>query len=229
MRLNFVPLIVALIPLGAIHLCYLLAAQAGHVPWCVPYLDSCTSISASGRQGPESHVFRAAMLPSAAVMMVYWLLVHEWVRALGGRWAIVRRTMLGFGLIAALGLIAYVAVLGEIGEGYRLQRRIGVMLFYGLTILAQILMTIQTGEAARTRPSLVLVRAFRGFLALSAVTVLAGLASLLLWAFFEGYDRIEDAFEWWVTLFILLHPLVTFVAWKGSGFEARITVSDRHG
>ncbi len=35
MRLSFVPLVVALLPLAAIHLCYLLAAHLGHVPWCL--------------------------------------------------------------------------------------------------------------------------------------------------------------------------------------------------
>ena len=49
MRLSFVPVVVALLPLAAIHLCYLLAAYLGHVPWCLPYVDSCTSISAAGR------------------------------------------------------------------------------------------------------------------------------------------------------------------------------------
>ncbi len=226
MRLSFVPLAVALLPLAAIHLCYLLAAHLGHVPWCLPYVDSCTSISATGRQGPESLVFRAAIMPSAALMLVYWVLVHEWFKTLGGRMVVVRRTMLGLGLVAGLGMIAYAAVLGEVGEGYRLQRRIGVTLS-SFTVLAQLLMTIQVEAVARVRPSLILLRTSRALLAVSAATILVSLASLLSWAFFEQHDRVEDALAWWVMLLVLLHPLVVFFAWKESGFQARFTVPGR--
>ncbi len=227
MRLSFVPLVVALLPLAAIHLCYLLAAHLGHVPWCLPYVDSCTSISATGRQGPESQVFRAAIMPSGALMLVYWILVHEWFKTLGNRMVVVRRIMLGLGLVAGLGMIAYAAVLGEIGEGHRLARRIGVTLFYAFTVLAQLLMAIQVETVARVRPSLILLRTSRALLAVSAATILVALASFLFWAFIEHYGRVEDAFAWWVTLLILLQPLVAYFAWKESGFEARFTVPGR--
>ena len=82
MRLGWVPHAVSPVPLVAIHSCYLLAAQNGHVPWCLPYIDSCTSISATGRHRPESLVFRAAIMPSAALMLVYWTLVERWLRTL---------------------------------------------------------------------------------------------------------------------------------------------------
>ncbi len=227
MRLSFVPLVVALLPLAAIHLCYLLAAYLGHVPWCLPYVDSCTSISATGRQGPESHVFRATIMPSAVLMLVYWVLVHEWFKTLGNRMAAVRRIMLGLGLVASLGMIVYAAVLGEFGDGYRLQRRIGVTLFYAFTVLAQLLMAIQVEAVARVRPTLIPLRISRALLVVSAATILVILAGLLFWAFFEHYSRIEDAFAWWVTLLVLLQPLVAYFAWKESGFEARFTVPGR--
>ena len=47
-------LITGLLPLVCVHTTYLIAASHGHVPWCVPYWDSCTSISATGRQLPET-------------------------------------------------------------------------------------------------------------------------------------------------------------------------------
>ena len=160
-------------------------------------------------------------------MLVYWVLVHEWLKTFGNRMAVVRRTMLGLGLVASLGLIAYTAVLGEIGDGYRFQRRIGATLFYAFTILAQLLMAIQVEAVARVRPSLISLRTSRALLAVSAATILVALASLLFWAFIEHYGRVEDAFAWWVTLLILLHPLVAFFAWKESGFEPRFTVPGR--
>lgn len=225
MRLRWVPLTVSLVPLVAIHLCYVLAAQHGHVPWCLPYIDSCTSISATGRHSPESLVFRAAIMPSAALMLVYWVLVERWLRALHQDMVVARHAMLGFGLVGALGLLAYAAVLGEVGDAYRLQRRLGVTLFFACTILAQLLMTRSAGALARSRPAALSVGTARILLAVSAATVLLSVASLLGWAFVERYGRIEDAVAWWLTLLVLAHPLVTFFAWRQSGFDARVTVA----
>ncbi len=82
MNFSFVPLITALLPAIGVHVSYLLAAQFGHVPWCFPYIDSCTSISAVGRESPESYIFRASIIPTAIFMMVYWRLSREWLRTL---------------------------------------------------------------------------------------------------------------------------------------------------
>ena len=52
-------------------------------------------------------------------------------------------------------------------------------------------------------------------------------SSLSLWAFYDGHDRIDDAFEWVLTLLLQLHIFVTYFAWKDSGFRASFTVSGR--
>ncbi|MEE4110897.1 MAG: hypothetical protein V2I24_16210, partial [Halieaceae bacterium] len=84
-RLANLPLIVAagcaLLPFVAVHIAYLLAADAGQVPWCNPYVDSCTSISATGRQPPASFVFKGVMLPCAMLIAVFWWLQWRWLQA----------------------------------------------------------------------------------------------------------------------------------------------------
>ena len=141
MYIRIVPLLAALLPFFAVHGTYLVAASHGLVDWCNPYIDSCTSISATGRKPPASYLFRATMLPSAVIMMAYWWLNHTWLNSLynGGR----RRTnhyMLGLGLLACTGLIMYVTVLGERGDAWAAQRRVGTVLFYSFTFLAQLLL-----------------------------------------------------------------------------------------
>ena len=37
MRLNFIPLVTALLPAVGVHISHLLAAYLGHVSWCFPY------------------------------------------------------------------------------------------------------------------------------------------------------------------------------------------------
>jgi len=227
--LGAVPLAAALLPAVTIHLCYVIAAAHGHVSWCVPYWDSCVSISATGRQSPESYVFRALMIPTAVLFMLYWLLSNAWLRALGSARPVRRHLMLGLGVAGAVGLILYTTVLGSEGRVFFIQRRAGVTSFYIMTVLAQCLMTLEVLAIERQKPTGITgwVRAL--FAALAAVIVATGLVSLALSAAVPAYDRVEDAFEWAITVLILGHALVTHFAWRQSGFSARFAVGSGPG
>ena len=140
MKLKAIPLATALLPAVAVHVCYLLAANQGHVSWCFPYFPDCVSISATRRHSPESVVFRAAIIPTAVLMMIYWRISLDWLKALGTYMVRLNRAMVWLGMMAALGLFVYSSLLGEVGDLYRQQRRIGMILFYIFTYLAQLLM-----------------------------------------------------------------------------------------
>jgi hypothetical protein len=224
MRLNFVPLVTALLPAVAVHACYLVAANLGHVAWCFPYFPDCVSISATGRHAPESFLFRAAIIPTAVFMMIYWKLGSEWLETLATPMTRVNRAMAWLGVTAAFGLLLYASVLGEVGELFRLQRRVGMILFYILAYLAQLLMTVQIASVARTGGAPISIPTLRCLVAISGAVTVLGATSLLSWAFYEDYRRYEDAFEWGITLLILAHPLAAYFAWRESGFEARFTI-----
>lgn len=227
MRLAFIPLVTALLPAVGIHASYLLAALFGHVAWCFPYLDGCTSISATGRASPESHVFRATILPTAVFMMVYWRLSYEWLRRLGIGMAACNRVMLALGLASACGLIVYVAVLGSVGAEFGIVRRLGVTVFYSGTFIAQFLMTWQIAAAIKTAPGAISRRTWRGLAAICVAAAVIGLTTLALGAFYDRYDELDDGFEWVLTLLMQLHILITYFAWRQSGFSARFTVAGR--
>ena len=199
----------------------------GHVPWCFPYIDSCTSISAVGRESPESYIFRASVIPTAIFMMVYWRLSCEWLQTLGSDMTIRNRVMFYLGLAASIGLILYATVLGSVGQEFYVQRRIGVTIFYICTFLAQILMTWQLGALVNSRSFVIAARIFRILVWICVTVALLGLVSLFLWAFYDGHDRVDDAFEWVLTLLIQLHIFITYFAWRDSGFSASFTVSAR--
>ncbi len=139
------------------------------------------------------------------------------------------RAMLVLGLAAGIGLIVYATVLGEIGPEFRVQRRIGVSIFYICTFAAQALMTIQLAALVKSQPAVIPVRLYRVLAWLCAAVAGLGLANFALWAFYERHDRIDDAFEWVVTLLIQLHIFTTFFAWRQSGFRASFTTSGREG
>jgi hypothetical protein len=226
MNVRFIALLAALLPFAAVHATYLLAAGHGLVDWCLPYVHSCTSISATGRHPPASYLFRATMLPSAVIMMAYWWLNHAWLQTLHRRAASRRSTanhwMLALGILACIGLILYVTVLGEEGDIWARQRRIGTVLFFSFTFISQLLLLIQLRQL---QPQLAQVpRSLLQAMWLVCVALLClGLLTLLLDAWNEAwYDTVEDAFEWGLSLLLQSNFLLGYFVWCKAGWSLRV-------
>ena len=224
MKLKAIPLATALLPGVAVHVCYLLAAHQGHISWCFPYFPDCVSISATGRHSPESVVFRAAIIPTAVLMMIYWILNLEWLKALKTHMVRFNRAMVWLGITAALGLFVYSSLLGEVGDLYRQQRRIGMILFYFFTYLAQLLMTFQISSVMRTQGVPISMSTYWSLVAICSAVAILGAISLFSWGFYDDYRRYEDIFEWGLTLLLLGHTFITYFAWRESGFQARFMI-----
>ena len=126
-------------PVLTVHLSYAVSAAGGIVPACIPYLDGCTSISATGRHGPGYVLFKAGMLPSALVLVAYWRLCRDWLLEAGDADGPAMRSLLWLGIAGALFMVLYTVFLGHKGEVYNLLRRFGVTLNLGFTLLAQLL------------------------------------------------------------------------------------------
>lgn len=219
-----VALACAVLPFVAVHIAYLLAAQHGFVDWCNPYLDSCTSISATGRRPPASFVFKGVMLPSAMIIAVYWWLQWRWLTQFTTQH---RRAawMLGLGVIASLGLVLYVVVLGEVGDWLRLQRRIGTILFFSFTFLAQLLLAAclsrygADGQSPRTRR---LVTIGRWMLRICVLMLALGIFSVIIQSISEDWhDAIEDALEWQLALLLQLNFLLGAWQWRRADWVLR--------
>lgn len=213
MRLLLLPLLCAIFPALGVHICFAVAATGGHIDWCNPYWANCVSISATGRAAPEAFIFRAVMIPTAILMMLYWLLCFQWMQALESHWKRLNCTMLWLGVIAGLGLIAYTVVLGEVGRAYYMQRRIGVVLFFSMTYIAQLILVgqlRQLEQGGRVRLGGVL----RLLWGLTHLILLTGLFSVVLGVVYSEYNLIEDAFEWVLSLMLQFHFLLVAVIWR---------------
>lgn len=214
----------ALLPFIAVHSAYLLAANDSFVPWCNPYIDSCTSISATGRRPPASFVFKGVMLPSAMLIAIYWWLQWRWLTQVAQERA--RATwMLSLGLIACLGLVLYVIVLGEVGDWLRLQRKIGTILFFSFTFLAQLLLAASLRSSARpeTGGDPERLRDIgRWMLRLCVLMLALGVGSVVIQSISEAWhDAIEYALEWQLALLLQLNFLLGAVQWYRAPWELR--------
>lgn len=188
----------------AVHLSYLLAARMGHVPWCMPYWDNCTSISATGRHMPEALLFKVTMFPLAVCVILYWRTAGEVLdanAAAGGGGNMVR-----LGVSAAIFLIVYTTLLGIGGDVQRQLRHDAVILSFALTYLAQLLFTrraLVAGGGLFSRPARWML------LVLSVITLAAGIGNVLTQMWYSGYDRIDNAIEWSLALLLNGYFLVT--------------------
>ena len=187
-------------PLIAVHISYFLAASSGHVPWCNPYWDSCTSISAAGRLAPEFYWFKLTMIPAAILMMIYWQQVKVWQLSQGET----RSWPGNLGTIGAIFLIVYVVALGVEGDLFRLQRRIGIILYFALTYLSQLLLVIWLLRKKYRN------LATRLMFTITCLLLVIGLSSIAIDLMTDWHDEVEDAYEWVMALLIHIFYIVSY-------------------
>ncbi|WP_092013524.1 hypothetical protein [Marinobacter daqiaonensis] len=206
----------ALTPLITIHTTFVVSILEGHVSWCVPYWDSCTSISRTGRYGTSYFIFKGTMLPAAILGVLFWFLNSQWLLQLGAT-SRGRPWIPWLGLVACASLAAYTLALGHAGDGFYLIRRIGVVLYFALTYIAQLLISSALTGHPRWR------RSGQHLLWLCELTLAVGILSVILSAVAPTvYSQTDDAFEWVLALLINLHAIWLAVLWKKSGFRARL-------
>ena len=230
--LRLLPLITGLMPIVAIHVSLLLAIDAGAIPACFPYLDGCASISATGRYEPASFLFKPAMLSEWTILIFYWLFNVAWLRSLArearlnkepGPWTAV------FGCLGAIALVLYVTFLGTHAPFYEVMRRFGVYLYFLFSVIAQIMLARQTIALANVLGLTVVCRIARIQLLLALVPFALGAVNLILKSTLADPDAAENVIEWIFALLMHLYFLLTYFAWRetGYGMDLRVRLAER--
>lgn len=208
----------ALVPLLTIHLTFAVSVLEGHVELCIPYWDSCTSISRTGRYGTSYFIFKGTMLPAAVLGILFWWLNSRWLRQLG----IHSRGVAWIpwlGLIASLSLAAYTLALGHAGDGFNLIRRTGVVLYFALTFICELLVS----GGLRNHPQW--VQTGRRLTNLCMFTLGVGIISVIIDGVApEFHNRRDDAFEWVLAALVNAHALWLALLWRKNRFRARLWV-----
>jgi len=187
-----------LLPFTAVLICTVISMQQALIPQCLPLIEGCTTVSATGRHGAPYFIFKAMVIPSGVILMGFWVVSGLWCLELGRRLAGI--SLLIAGLVGAGFLIVYATFLGSDGTWYDWLRRFGARMFFALTAFAQLLLTAGawTGLAPR-RPL-----ALRVMLGLCVVQLLIGLASLPAPLVLADPDAIQNIVEWNYGLAMLL-------------------------
>lgn len=217
-----VPMAAGLLALFTIHVCYLIAAAQGHVPWCLPWIDSCTSISATGRQLPEKLVFKPLMMLSALLAGITFWLAARWLVARGDEARRTQRVITACGVVATMCIAVYTGALGEAGDQAKLLRKLGVTLGFALVFLGELLVLARVAALRAANPANVASGPYRLMFVLMALFVVLGVTSVLLSAVYSGYDRVDDAFEWTFALLLNGYLLALARLWHCDDFRLQV-------
>ena len=219
------PFMAGLLPLAATVLAYGLSIRLGIVEGCNPFFDGCTSISRAARHGLPNHLFRALVLPAAALQAICWILCGTWLRSVGAAPKPALRALPVLGIAAAVFLVLYGTFLGVEGPAYRWMRRYGVVVYFGATCISMLIVSDAVHRLAPTRSS-----SAKALIAFSVALPLLGLANAFAPLF--GLDQkelaaVQNSTEWWGGLLFTLFFFALASLWRRSGLAIALLPRDR--
>lgn len=208
-------IIVTFLPLIASNGAYLLSAYEGFVPWCMPYIDGCTTISRAARSGNAIFIFRAAMIAYGVLLIWFWIYSKHWLNLLHGRAVKSSNIILWLGLVGAASLIIYLDYLGTTGEVNRFMRRYGIMVFFTFTSLAQLLMLNQHDKILKKMPDAAInLKSVKYQLVILLLMLFIGIISILLNITQNKTYESENIVEWNFSLLMTLYFSGMIFIWK---------------
>ena len=224
MLLRGLPLYTGIAPVVAVTLAYWLGVSNEVLPACMPLLDGCTSISATGRYPPGSFLFRAIMLPQAVVLALLWYLSAGWLDALIGTERS-NKLLLVSGLLGALALVLYVTFLGTSLPFYEVMRRFGIYFYFLGTALAQLTLAIILLKAVPRARADRLRQYALAMLWLCGLPFALGILNLILKAILDNSDFMENRIEWISAMLMQGYFVVLYLAWRHTGFTSSVRVT----
>lgn len=205
------PLLTGIVPLIGINLAYWIGVNADILPSCIPYIEGCTSISATGRYPPGDRLFRAVMLPQSVLLAGTWYFAALWLRSLSPR-SKAATPALVCGLVGAAALIVYVGYLGSKEPIYELMRRFGIYFYFLGTAIGQMILTLALARSRLRQAMLWIV----------AVPWILGLANFAQKALRADPGMMENTIEWVVSVFIQIWFLLLYVSWRRTDFGVSV-------
>lgn len=201
---------------------YAISVSLDQVPFCIPPIDGCTSISRAARQEPALFLFRFVMLPQAVLQLACCWLLLQWLQLLTGR----RSHAIGIAaFIGAVFIGLYADFLGSQGAVYEWLRRTGIIFYFAGTAMVQLLSVRLLRQAPLPNR---LHSPAKWLWRLVAAQWVVGILHVVLKASLSDYDSWENRLEWNLSLLMTSWFLVLAWAFAVSGFQLRgaLTSSD---
>lgn len=215
-------LIIVILPLCTTNAVYLLSAYEGFIPWCMPYIDGCTTISQAARSGNSIFIYRATMIAYAVLLIWFWIYASHWLTLLYGKTTKTASIILWLGIIGAIFLMVYIDFLGTTGEVNRFMRRYGIMIFFTFTPLAQLLMLKQHYEvSSSTQKRNIKPGPLHFQLVVLLLMLMIALASTILDASGNKTYENQNIVEWNFSLLLNMYFIAMYFIWKDYRYYLR--------
>lgn len=228
MLIRWLPLFIALVPLVGVHTAYLIAVDYGYLQPCIPYIDGCTSISATGRYPPASFLFKAVEMAMAVALPVFWYFSVKWLKALQPGWhSHAVWSIFVSGAVGAVALIVYVTFLGTQEPFYEFMRRFGIYFYFLGTALAQLFLAISLRGICKSLGDRALGRLAVVMLVLCLMPFALGFLNLAQKAVlpYETADPLENSIEWFASLMMQAYFFAVYLAWRRTGLAVTVTAA----
>ncbi len=224
MNIRLVALLAALVPCLALVGAYVLSASLELVPWCMPLVEGCVSISKAARQGPTLLFFRLLMLPNCLILVLFWVLSRAWLQALGDKNLLRLRLMQWIGVAGALCLGLYLTYLGYEGGPSKLARKFGVVTYFSFSGFAQFLLVSRLYQPRLLMNWPVLTGMRRAMLTFCLLNLGLAFANIAVALLIPDLDAADNIIEWNYAVLMHLFFLVSYCAWHVTDFKTEYYV-----
>jgi hypothetical protein len=215
MQPRILTIFIVILPLLASNGAFLLSAYQGFVPWCLPYIDGCTTISQAGRSGNTIFFYRALVFTYSVLLIFFWVYSKEWLQLLHGHTTKAAQIISWLGVIGSIALLIYIDYLGTTGEINRFMRRIGAMLYFTLIPLAQSLLLYQHYKLLSKRPDfLIKPKVLQYQFIIVLLMIIIAVASVFFVLTGNETDEVENIVEWNFSLLVNLYFAGMILMWK---------------
>jgi len=151
----------------------------------------------------------------SVLLIWFWIYSKSWLELLHGHTTKIARIILWLGLAGSISLLIYIDFLGTTGEINRFMRRIGAMLYFTLTPLAQLLMLNQHYNILRKKPEVsIKPKVLQYQLIILLLMLIIGAISILLVVTDNITYEIENIVEWNFSLLLTLYFSGMIFIWK---------------
>ena len=208
MTIKKISLYIFLIPTITVIISYILSLNLNLVPYCIPVLDGCTSISRTGRYFPVNIFFKFFMFLSGILIILYWHLNLQNFKT-KNRLSLINYAYI-IGLISIFFLFLYLIFLGE-NNYYRFFRKVGIFIYILFSIIAELILAIIYFK----KLNYFNINFTKFKLSLSIFLVILG---IILFPFMimklENVSQIRNIISWNYFFLIQINYLITFFIWK---------------
>lgn len=222
--LRFLPLVAGILPLLAVTTAHWIGVESGRLPACIPYIDGCLSISATGRHPPGSYLFKAVHLPLAALLAVLWQMNAAWLKVLApGQYPRRNIVLVASGSTGAFALLVYTIFLGSSEPIYEFMRRFGIYFYFLGTVIAQLLTSLTLLRQWSGNPDQALRNLSKWMTALTVAPFLLGALNLVLKSILDNADAAENRIEWIAALTMQAWLVLLYICWRKTGFQIGVS------